>query len=140
MVEFSGAKRRNPMDTHVGLWIDHRKAVIVFVRGEEEEIRTIPSGVGKHTRFKSGKSDEVGSAEDIADRKFGNELNSYYDGVVAAIRDAQSVRIFGPGEAKHELGQRMERAGLKKLVSAVETADKMTDRQIAAKVREILHS
>ena len=29
------------MKRKVGLWIDHRKAVIVFLTGEEEEIRTI---------------------------------------------------------------------------------------------------
>ncbi|MBN2084549.1 MAG: hypothetical protein JW748_04940 [Anaerolineales bacterium] len=128
------------MDTHTGLWIDHRKAVIVIIKGEVEEIRTITSGVGKHTRYKTGKSDEVGSAEDIVDRKFGNELNSYYDEVIAVIRDADAVRIFGPGEAKRELEHRMERAGLKKLVAAVETVDKMTDRQIAAKARDFLRS
>jgi hypothetical protein len=123
------------MEKQIGLWIDHRKAVIVIIRGEEEEIKTITSDVGKHTRFKSGKSDEIGSSEDVSDRKFGNELNGYYDEVVAVIRDAHSVHVFGPGEAKHELEHRMERAGLKKLVAKVEAADKMTDRQIAAKVR-----
>jgi|WetSurMetagenome_2_1015567.scaffolds.fasta_scaffold307319_1 hypothetical protein len=128
------------MDKHIGLWIDHRKAVIVIITGEAEELRTITSEVGKHTRFKSGKSDEIGSSEDIADRKFGNELNGYYDEVIGVIRDAQTVRVFGPGEAKHELERRLEHAGLKKLVAAVETVDKMTDRQIAAKVREILRS
>ncbi len=123
------------MDKQIGLWIDHRKTVIVIVRGEEEEIKTITSDVGKHTRFKSGKSDEIGSSEDVSDRKFGNELNSYYDEVIAVIRDAQAVRVFGPGEAKHELERRLEHAGLKKLVAKVETVDKMTDRQIAAMVR-----
>ena len=128
------------MDKHIGLWIDHRKAVIVTIKGEEEEIKTITSEVGAHTRFKDGKADEKGSSEDGSDRKFENELNSYYDVVIGVIRDAQSVRVFGPGEAKHELEHRLEHAGLKKLVAAVETVDKMTDRQIAAKVREILHS
>ena len=123
------------MEKQIGLWIDHRKAVIVIVKGEEEEIKTITSDVGKHTRFKSGRADEDGSSEDVSDRKFGNELNSYYDEVIAVIRDAQSVRVFGPGEAKHELEHRLEHAGLKKLVAKVETVDKMTDRQIAAKVR-----
>ncbi len=123
------------MDKQIGIWIDHRKAVIVIIKGEEEEIKTITSGVGKHTRFKDGKADEDGSSEDVSDRKFGNELNSYYDEVIAVIRDAQTVHVFGPGEAKHELEHRLEHAGLKKLVAAVETMDKMTDRQIAAKVR-----
>jgi hypothetical protein len=47
-----------------------------------------------------------------------------------------SVQIFGPGEAKGELTKRLEHEGLKGHVLAIETVDKMTDRQIAAKVRE----
>jgi hypothetical protein len=128
------------MEKHIGLWIDHRKAVVVILSQGGEEIRTIESGVGKHTRFKGGGADEDGSSEDIADRKFGNQLNDYYDKVIAVIRDAKEVRIFGPGEAKHELEHRLEHTGLKKLIAAVETADKLTDPQIAAKVRGSMRS
>jgi hypothetical protein len=66
-------------------------------------------------------------------------LNKYYDEVIAAIRDAESILIFGPGEAKGELGKRLERDKLGGHIIAVETIDKMTDRQIAAKVREYFH-
>jgi hypothetical protein len=128
------------MEKQAGLWIDHRKAVIVIITEQGEEIRKIASGVDKHTRSTSGRGDEDGSTEDVADRKFGNELNAYYDEVVAVVRDAGRVRIFGPGEAKHELERRLERAGLKHNVAAVETVDKMTDRQIAARVRESARS
>ena len=124
------------MDKHVGLWIDHRKAVIVILSKGEEEIKKIDSGMEKHTRFKSGRADEDGSVEDVADRKFGNQLKDFYDNVISVIRDADSVHIFGPGEAKGELEKRMERAGLKNHIAAVETVDKMSDRQIAARVRE----
>jgi hypothetical protein len=48
------------------------------------------------------------------------------------------VQIFGPGEAKGELKKRLESKGFKGHILAVETVDKMTDRQIAAKVREHL--
>jgi hypothetical protein len=44
--------------------------------------------------------------------------------------------ILGPGEAKGELEQRLERKGLSGRVVAIETDDKMTNRQIAARVRE----
>ena len=47
-----------------------------------------------------------------------------------------SIQIFGPGEAKGELEKRLEHEGLKEHILAIETMDKMTDRQIAAKVRE----
>ena len=124
------------MNTAIGLWIDHRKAVIVIVSDEGEEVKEITSHMEKHVRFSSGNNSEDGSSEDVRDRQFGNRLNSYYDEVIALIRDADSIQIFGPGEAKGELEKRLESKGLKGRIVGVETVDKMTDRQIAAKVRE----
>jgi hypothetical protein len=124
------------MKKQAGLWIDHRKAVVVLVTDEGEEIKKITSNMGKHVRFTGGTASEDGSTEDVRDRQFGNRLNSYYTDVIALIRDADSIQIFGPGEAKGELEKRLEHEGLKAYVLAVETVDKMTDRQISAKVRE----
>jgi hypothetical protein len=56
--------------------------------------------------------------------------------LIAAMRDAESILIFGPGEAKGELKERLERNYLGGRIVAVEAVDKMTDRQIAAKVRQ----
>ena len=130
------------MKKEIGLWIDHREAIIVILTDGEEEVRHITSNNGKHIRY-SGSSHsktpeglkEV-TSEDQRDRKFGNQLNKYYDEVIAAIRDADSIQIFGPGEAKGELEKRIEHEGLKAHILAIETVDKMTDRQISAKVRE----
>jgi hypothetical protein len=124
------------MEKEIGLWIDHRKAVIVSVSAESEEVTEITSHMEKHIRFSSGDKSEEGASEDVRDRQFGNHLNTYYDEVIAAIRDAQAIQIFGPGEAKGELEKRLEAKGLKGCIVGIETVDKMTDRQIAAKVRE----
>ena len=124
------------MKKRAGLWIDHRKAVIVIVTDDGEETKEITSNMEKHVRFMGGTGSEVGSAEDMRDRGFGNHLNSYYDRVIAVLHDADSIQIFGPGEAKGELRKRLEHQGVKGHVLAIETVDKMTDRQIAAKVRE----
>jgi len=126
------------MKKNIGLWIDHRKAVIAIVTEEGEELRKITSNMEKHVRFTGGTASEDGSTEDVRDRQFGNHLNSYYDEVIAVIRGANSIQIFGPGEAKGELEKRLEREGLKAHIFAIETVDKMTDRQIAAKVRDHL--
>jgi hypothetical protein len=124
------------MKKQAGLWIDHRKAVIVIVTDEGEEIKKIASNMERHVRFTGGTASELGSTEDMRDREFANHLNSYYDRVIAVLRDAASIQIFGPGEAKGELRKRLEHEGVKGHVLAIETVDKMTDRQIAAKVRE----
>ena len=127
------------MKSEIGLWIDHRQAVIVVVTDAGEETKHIISDLEKHVRFSSGSSED-GSQEDVRDRQFGNHLNSYYDEVIAVIRGADSIQIFGPGEAKGELEKRLEHEGLKGRVVDIETVDKMTDRQIAAKVREHFHT
>ena len=70
----------------------------------------IISNMEKHVRFSSGSSED-GSQEDVRDRQFENHLNSYYAEVIAVIRDADSIQIFGPGETKGELEKRLEHEG-----------------------------
>jgi hypothetical protein len=122
------------MKSNIGLWIDHRKAVIVSLTDKVQKIWRIISGMEKHVRF-SGGAREV-SAEDQRDRRFTGHLYKYYDRVVSSIRDADSILILGPGEAKGELRTRLDDEALGGRVVAVETADRMTDRQLAAKVRQ----
>jgi hypothetical protein len=122
------------MKKAVGLWIDHRKTVIVSVTDKGEETSLIKSGMEKHVRY-SGATQED-SAEDQRDTRFTGHLNEYYDHVISCIRDAESILILGPGEAKVELERRLESEALSKQVVGIETVDKMTDRQIAAKVRQ----
>ena len=118
----------------IGLWIDHREAVIVTLAGEEEQVKRIGSGMEKHVRFSGGA--EQGMDEDTRDRRFTNHLNQFFQEVIAVVRDAESILIFGPGEAKGELAKRLESENLTGRIVGVETVDKMTDRQIAARVRE----
>ena len=125
------------MKSKIGLWIDHRKAVIVTITDKNEEIKQITSHMEKHVRY-SNDASEDGAPEDTRDRQYGNRLNSYYDEVVAYIREADSIQLFGPGEAKGELQARLEKEGLKARIIEISTMDKLTDRQIAAKVRKHL--
>jgi hypothetical protein len=124
------------MTTRVGLWIDHRETVLVTIVDGVEETKRIDSGMEKHVRFSGGSRSEQGGGEDQQDRQFTGHLNSYYDEVIACLRDAESIFIFGPGEAKGELEKRLARKGLSGRVVSIETVDKMTEREIAAKVRQ----
>jgi hypothetical protein len=127
------------MKSNVGLWIDHRKAVIVSLTGTDEEVVEIPSNMEKHVRF-SGTSDVEESADDIRDRQYAGHLDRFYDEVIAHVHDAQAILILGPGEAKSELAKRLESKGLKPRIAGIETADKMTNPQIAAHVRQHFHA
>ena len=74
------------------------------------------------------------SAEDIRERRFANHLECYYARVTVLIREAEAILLLGPGEAKLELKHHLEREGLGERIVRVDTVDKMTDRQIAAKI------
>jgi hypothetical protein len=130
------------MNRTAGLWIDHRKAVIAVVSDDGENTREIRSNVEKQPGRSAGvrsttpyEAQHV-QADDRHEREFTTHLNAYYAEVIEAIRDTDSILIFGPGEAKGELKKHLEHAMLGGRIIAMETADKMTDRQIVAKVRE----
>ena len=130
------------MRTRVGLWIDHRKAIIVGITDKGEETGLVVSRVEKHPE-RSGDSPLEGRYEsqkvpsdDSRQRTFTGHLNIYYEAVIASLRDAESILIFGTGEAKGELKRRLEKSHMGERIRGVETVDKMTDRQIAAKVRQ----
>ncbi len=130
------------MKKRVGLWIDHKNAVIVAITGKGKETGLIISQEKKllprsgNPYLKGPYERRQLPADDIRQRVFSEQLTIYYDAVIAAIGDAEAILIFGPGEAKGELKKRLEKKKMGKLIAAVETVDKMTDRQIAAKVRQ----
>ena len=119
------------MKKTVGLWIDHKKAVIVFVAGKDTDIKLISSNIEKPHR----QSGVAMPADDVRQRELTGHLNSFYDEVAASIREAESILILGPGEAKGELRKRLEKGKLSRRIVGINTADKMTEKQIVAVVR-----
>src|SRR5690349_22720196 len=110
-------KKEITMKKNIGLWIDHRKAVIVVIQDQAFEINTIKSNLEKHVRFSS----KEGLGEDARDRRFENHLNAYYDRVIAQIHDADTILAFGPGEAKVELETRLKDGNIMAQVLPAET-------------------
>jgi hypothetical protein len=123
------------------VWIDHKQAIVVLITDAGKEVKKITSGVGMPTRSTGGSRlknkytphDFV--AEDRLERKHLTHLTEYYDEVIARLRGAEAILILGPGEAK---GEFVKRINSKKLGGVVEvaTTDKMSDRQVAAKVSQ----
>jgi hypothetical protein len=129
------------MKTLAGLWIDHREAVIVILSDKGQETRRVRSHVEKQLR-RSGRSPSQASfeaqmipADDSREREYTGHLANYYDEVISCLRPAKAIQLFGPGEAKGELRKRIQRNRLDVRITKCETSDKMTEPQIAQKVR-----
>jgi hypothetical protein len=122
------------MTRKAGLWIDHKKAVIVTITNDAEVITHIESDISKTDRI-SGNADEP-PTESPRNRRFAQGLNKYYDNIALFMRDKISILIMGPGKAKIEFQKRLEAEASSKRIVGVESAQKMSDRQLAARVRK----
>lgn len=127
------------MRTHVGVWIDHKKAVIV--KAGEDSVSVVESDVPAHTRFTGGggypgsQSSQRGGSERRSEERNRNALDRYFDQVIAALGHPEAILIMGPGEAKQQLADQLGRATLRPQPTlTVETTDKLTDAQIVAMV------
>ena len=139
------------MRKYVGIWLDHKEAFVVylidnqtFTAGNEEMIERIESDIERRVRLSGGsrsRKTPYGPQDISVDGKkegrVKRQLNSYYQQIIKRISDADRILIFGPGEAKLELkkliGKNRQLAGK---LNSVESADKMTVRQIAARARD----
>ncbi len=128
------------MAAKIGLWIDHRQAVIMTLTDSGVNKTVIKSNTEKHARAAGDPSltgphkDRMIPADDRLQREFTEHLKNYYNQITDAVCTAESILIFGPGEAKKELKKQLEKNNLGSRIAAVETADEMTDNQILAKV------
>lgn len=130
------------MRHQVGLWIDHRKALIVTLTPGGETKELVVSGVEKQR----GRIDGVRSttpfesqrvpADDRQERRLKARYDAFYDAVIERVGGAESILIVGPGEAKGELSKRLRKHALGGLIVGIETSAKLTDGQIGALVRE----
>jgi len=116
------------MKTQVGMWIDHKEANIVFLSPNGEETKQIESNV------ETLEKQEV-HAPDRREKGHTGRLANYYEEIVSAVRGADSVFIFGPGEAKGELRKHFHKQHLCGRIAGLETTGKMTKREVSQKVR-----
>jgi NADPH-dependent 2,4-dienoyl-CoA reductase/sulfur reductase-like enzyme len=122
------------MNENVGIWIDHKSAVIVSISDGDVATKTLESGVEGHPRY-SGQHD--GGGEKKYEQRHGQQLHRYYDDVINRVGSPDAILIIGPGEAKLELAERLRRSkALSGRAVDVETVDKLTEPQIVAKVKQ----
>jgi hypothetical protein len=124
------------MNKRVGLWLDRNKAVIVSITHNGEERKRITSDMEHYVLYSTVVPGD-GSPENIRDKRFWDHLDEYYAKIIAHIRDATEIQIFGPESAKYELQKHLEGEGLSEHIVSIEDADKsLTDLQIATRVQK----
>jgi stalled ribosome rescue protein Dom34 len=128
------------MDRNVGLWIDHKQAYLIW--NEDGKVEVIPSRIEPPAHYSGGtqlggKQNQKADIEARRSDRFKLQINKYYQQVITAIKDASSIFVMGPGEAKVEFQKAIKKSkDLHKRLLKVETTDKMTKNQMVAYVRK----
>ncbi len=121
------------MSHDVGVWIDHKKAVIVYIAAGHITIKTLTSDVPPHPHYAGSQE---GGGEKKYEERHNQRLDQFYDEVIRQIGEPDALLLFGPGEAKLQLNKRLGHSGVSSARPVViETTDKLTDPQIVAKVK-----
>ena len=131
------------MTKNIGLWIDHERTFLVSLKNREEKIIKIESEVESHIKSLGGSrtaspyGPQDVAAEKKLERKRKQHLHHFYQNIIGVIKDADHLFIFGPGAAKVELEKEIKKSKqLSAKISGIEPADKMTERQIIAKIKK----
>ena len=133
------------MEKQVGIWIDSKKAIIVTLDGKKEERITEIDSEVENTVYhnkEGNKGTFSGSHHSDSETKFDNrkkeELNYYLKSVMSNIKGSDYLYIFGPGETKTNLEQKIrdEKWLGKTNLKAVETSDNITVNEIVAQVKD----
>jgi hypothetical protein len=95
------------MSHQVGIWIDHKKAVIVSASAGEITAKTVESEAGPHPHY-SGPQE--GGGEKKFEERRDRHLDQYYDAVIGQLGQPDALLLFGPGEAKLQLKERLGRS------------------------------
>lgn len=126
------------IETYAGVWIDHRQAIVVtLISGVESTVVVESDAERQHGRAQGTSANA--KPEDSRERKFHSQLDAFYDRVIAALGGAESVALYGPGEAKGEMKKRIEKTVRTTCRVTVETADRMTTPEFEAKARGGFH-
>ena len=125
------------MKKDFGLWIDHRKAVIVNLA--HDSVKTITSEIadvfppsGSHGI--TGIDAKDYPSEDHHDRHIEKYLTLFYAKVAKELSEPDRLFVMGPGEAKLEFAKNTPK--LAATIDTFESTDKLSDRQILALVRQ----
>ncbi len=130
------------MKKQIGLWIDHQKAILVILENDRQEVKRFQSNLERHVRFqqeadeKTADGPQYFTRETRMDRRFHDHISKYYQQVISAVNGAERLLVMGNGEAKYEFEKQLKRSRRPAPRVHLETADKMTERQLAAKVRK----
>jgi len=132
------------MEKNVGIWLDNEKAYIITLIDGNEKVEKIESNVETRVRIEgetksySRLGGMLINPQKKKTKRKNNQLKDYFRSIIGKTKDAHSIYIFGPADAKTNLKKIVEQEkNLNKKLKRVDPSDKLTENQMIAKVKEV---
>jgi hypothetical protein len=131
------------MKKQAGVWIDLKKAIIVYLEDDTHKLKILPSEIESReripgeTKWFTRFGDQFLEFSKRKENRLANKVKVYLKSVLDEIKDADEIVLFGPAGMKTELEKLIN--GVKAMagkIQSVETADSMTDNQVVAWVKK----
>lgn len=130
------------MKKRTGVWIDTKKAVIVFLEEDGHSSESIYSSIDNRERIPGeGKlfgrfGNQFINFEKKKQNKLENNVRTFCREVVSKLENSDEIVIIGPSHMKKILKDAIGQDEiLSKIQTAIETTDTLTDNQIIAWVK-----
>ena len=133
------------MKKKTGIWVDHKKAIIVSLNGEKENVIEIESNIenavyhDKEGNKGTFSGSHHGNSETKFDERKKNQLNDFLKEVIAKIKETDELYVLGPAETKTKLEQKIyseKSFDISKLKSVATADSNMSVNQIIAMVKK----
>jgi ribosome-associated translation inhibitor RaiA len=127
---------------NAGIWIDQRKAVVVLLNGQEEDLFEVNSKVEEaHTKGGYGGANKSMPQDARSDKKVQarrqKETKQFFDDVAKKLPKLESLYVFGPGDGKKFFSTAMkEKAKFRDTTIKTANADQLSLNQIHARVQD----
>ena len=129
------------------IWIDHHKAIMLCADAggnlTEEDMISPLSFSGKYFGEETNKINSSGhivSNESHRQHKEENDFNGFLKHIVAKLNQPEGMLILGPGDARHELQNAVEKEkSLKGLILENRPADKMNEFELTSAMKAYFH-
>ncbi|MBN1768288.1 MAG: hypothetical protein JW842_07220 [Prolixibacteraceae bacterium] len=121
--------------TQLGIWMDHSVAHIMEYHKEAISSATLKAQIGEQDEPLNSLD------ESMIQNKEQNQLSSFFKRISEVVKDYDEVLLFGPTDSKTELFNvlKIDRH-FEKIKIEIKPADKMTDNQMQAFVKDYFTS
>ena len=121
------------MNAKLGIWIDHKKAIIVSVARDHSAVTRLRSSLRPHRHYHGAQD---GGGEKKFEARHEQGVAHFVDAVARHVERGDEVLILGPGETKGALARRIRQIkSLKDVAATTTAADKLTEAQLVAAIR-----